>query len=115
MEESITSMHYFGYQTIRDAQKSLSPGKNGHILDAGSGFGGSTRYWVEQLETENTIVACEYNSEFDELSSIATKSLDKSVSSRVTHVCDDLTTARFGGPKFDGVYSILVFLHIPKK
>lgn len=113
-EENLTSMHYFGYETIREAYKHISLKDNARILDAGSGFGGCARYWAEQLGTTDTVVACEYNSEFCELSSIITKSMDQEVANRIENVCDDLTTVQFDGSKFDGVYSILVFLHVPK-
>lgn len=42
------------------------------------------------------------------------KKLSDCAGNRVENICDDLTSAKFGEPKFDGVYSILCFLHIPK-
>ena len=67
------------------------------------------------LGTCDHLVACEYNREFYELSTILTNKMQEQVKERVENVCDDLVTAQFGDSLFDGVYSILVFLHIPKE
>ena len=48
------------------------------------------------------------------ISTELSKKLAGDASTRVTDICADLTNAKFGDPKFDGVYSILCFLHIPK-
>ena len=60
------------------------------------------------------VTACEYSPEFIELSEILTKELSKDCQDRIVHVCGDLTTQKFDD-EFDGVYSFLVFLHIPKR
>ena len=106
-------MHYHGHAAVEKAFDFLKIPSGGVVLDAGSGFGGCGRYWAEQLGLNHHIISCEYNCEFHQLAQMATAALDQTISCRIEQVCGDLVIKNFG-VTLDGVYSFLVFLHIPK-
>ena len=109
-EENITSMHYFGNSAIDTMAKRVKIGPNSNVLDAGSGFGSSARYFLEKVSKYSYVTACEYLPEYHEFAKELTKFKD--YKNQLKFVQGDLVSADFGQNKFDLVYSFLVILHI---
>lgn len=114
-EENITAMHYFGNKAVDEAFRCLCV-KNvdgAKILDAGSGFGGASRYWTQSLNRSHKLVACEYQASYN---SLAHELTQKSPSRKsVEHIEGDLVTHKFAKESFDGIFSILVVCHIDNR
>ena len=81
------------------------------MKDIGSGLGGPARVLAE-LNPNVKVVACEYQSDLNEKAKYLTDRC--SLGHQVTHVQGDFLETNFES-EFDGIMSMLAFLHIPNK
>ena len=79
--------------------------------DIGSGLGGPARVLAE-LNPNVSVVACEYQSDLNAKAKYLTDRC--SLTHRVSHVQSDFLETSYEN-EFDGIMSMLAFLHIPNK
>jgi len=112
----IDSMHYMGMSAIAASIEAMKLGPSSTVLDIGSGFGGTARILSESSKCATT--ALELQRDIHEMAENLTKKCR--LSNFVKHVSGDILTFdldKLGGgiASFDGVVSLLVFLHISDK
>lgn len=103
--------HYEGIDAINAASSALqaAPGKS--ILDIGSGLGGPARYMAST--TGCNVTALELQPDLHETGITLTNRCDMSKS--VRHLCGDILANVVSNETFDGIMSVLCFLHIPNR
>ncbi len=112
----IDSMHYEGMSAIEAAMAAMNLESSSAVLDIGSGFGGTARMLSESSKCATT--ALELQHDIHEMAEYLTKKCR--LENLVKHVSGDILTLdldNLGGgiAFFDGVVSLLVFLHISDK
>jgi cyclopropane fatty-acyl-phospholipid synthase-like methyltransferase len=111
----IDSMHYEGISVIEAAMAAMNLESSSAVLDIGSGFGGTARIISESSKCATT--ALELQRDIHEMAEYLTKRCK--LEDLVKHVSGDILTLDFeledGIASFDGVISLLVFLHISDK
>lgn len=111
----IDSMHYEGISVIEAAMAAMNLESSSAVLDIGSGFGGTARIISESSKCATT--ALELQRDIHEMAEYLTKRCK--LEDLVKHVSGDILTLDLeledGIASFDGVISLLVFLHISDK
>lgn len=112
----IDSMHYTGISVIEDAIAAMKIDSSSSVLDVGSGFGGTAR--ILSAKSRCATTALELQRDIHEMAVFLTKKCQ--LDDCVKHVMGDILTLdmnELGGgiSTFDGVVSLLVFLHITDK
>jgi cyclopropane fatty-acyl-phospholipid synthase-like methyltransferase len=112
----VDSMHYKGMSAIEAVIAAMKLESSSTVLDIGSGFGGTARILSESSKCATT--ALELQRDIHEMAEYLTKKCR--LENLVTHVSGDILTLdldKLGGgiAFFDGVVSLLVFLHISDK
>lgn len=112
----IDSMHYMGNSAIEEAVTTMKIDSSSRVLDVGAGFGGPAR--VLSFLSKCNITALELQTDIHEMGEYLTKRCN--LDSLVKHELGDILTMDLenlgsGLSSFDGVVSLLVFLHITDK
>ena len=112
----IDSMHYMGQSVMDDIISTMSLTPNTNVLDVGSGFGGTAR----SLSTVSRcqVTALELQEDIHDIAEFLTKKckLDDHVKHVTGDILDlDLDEIGGGTNSYDGLVSLLVFLHIKDK
>lgn len=103
--------HYEGTDAVDDAIGALEATSNSHILDIGSGLGGPARFIAAR--TGAHVTALELQSDLDQTGALLTKRCG--LTDRVTHLQGDVLEGVAGADRYDGIVSMLCFLHIPDR
>ncbi len=103
--------HYEGTEAVDDAIAFLRPGPGTHILDVGSGLGGPARYIADR--TGSQVTALEIQPDLNETAK--SLSVRCGLAHLVSHVNGDVLAGDAGVNSFDGLVSMLCFLHIPDR
>lgn len=112
----IDSMHYEGNNAIDDAIITMKLTSSSTVLDVGSGFGGISR--VICTKSHCKVTAFELQLDISEMGEYLTNKCK--LESLVKHVTGDILNCNLdklgnGKSSYDGIVSVLVFLHIPDK
>ena len=103
--------HYEGTAAVDDAAVALQLGSTSRVLDIGSGLGGPARYLADR--TGCSVTALELQPELHEAGRLLTSRVG--LADRVEHLEGDILNGPPAGPGFDGIVSMLCFLHIPDR
>jgi cyclopropane fatty-acyl-phospholipid synthase-like methyltransferase len=103
--------HYHGTHAVHAAADLLGLGPASHVLDVGSGLGGSARYLASTIGCR--VTALELQSDLHATARRLTARCG--LGQRITHVCGDALTAAFPEASFDAVVSWLTLYHIPER
>ena len=103
--------HYEGTAAVDDAAVALQLGSTSRVLDVGSGLGGPARYLADR--TGCSVTALELQPELHEAGRRLTSR--SGLADRVEHLEGDILNGPPAGPGFDGIVSMLCFLHIPDR
>lgn len=103
--------HYEGTSAVDDACEFLSAAPGRAILDIGAGLGGPARYIAER--TGASVTALELQPDLNETAAELTQRCG--LDDRVTHVAGDVLEGAAPTSAFDGIVSMLCFLHIPDR
>jgi len=103
--------HYEGTETVDAALAALAAGPESRLLDVGSGIGGPARYMAERTGCRVTALELQ-----PDLHATAARLTERcGLSGRVEHLCGDVLGGVAAGRGFDGLVSMLCFLHIPER
>jgi cyclopropane fatty-acyl-phospholipid synthase-like methyltransferase len=116
----IDSMHYMGRSVMDDIISTMSLTKTSTVLNVGSGFGGTARLLSTMSQCQ--VTALELQEDIHDIATFLTKKckLDDHIK-HVTGDILDLNLDEIGGDggggtnSYDGLVSLLVFLHIEDK
>ena len=118
-EHLMSMMHYFGLDCIKNIYNLLNLPNNSKILDAGSGYAGPARYWVNNLNPTHELTCAELFEDTHKLAIHMTENvvefrndLDFDVKDKLKFVNCDLVDYDFGENTFDGIFTVLVILHV---
>ncbi len=102
--------HYLGEKTSFELVDLLELNPQKHVLDIGSGAGGTAR--VMAHESGCQVTALEVQAGLNEMATTLTKRLG--IGDQVKYLTADFNTHQFEHP-FDHFISLLVFLHLPNR
>lgn len=105
--------HYLGTEGCDEAIKALGVTADSHVLEIGSGIGGPARYVADRNGCR--VTALELLPDLNATAESLTARCSGSLKGKVTHVCGDVLDGAMKGLAFDGLVSILCFLHIPDR
>ena len=108
---SFDQFHYEGTAAVDDASVALQLGPASRVLDIGSGLGGPARYLADR--TGCAVTALELQPELHDAGRRLTSRAG--LADRVEHLEGDILNGPPAGPGFDGIVSMLCFLHIPDR
>ena len=116
-DKLLSYMHYHGHDCIRKIYKLLDLQDGAKVLDAGSGYAGPARFWVDQLNGTHEITCMEVFEDTHKLAQHMTEKVVKfskeGLEQQLKFVQDDLVTCDFSKfEEFDAIFSVLVVLHI---
>ncbi len=100
--------HYEGTDAVDDAIAFLKPDERSAVLDVGSGLGGPARYIADRTRTR--VTALELQADLSATGAELTQRCG--LDHLVTHVNGDVLAGDAGHGQFDGLVSMLCFLHI---
>ncbi len=103
--------HYEGTDAVDDAIFGLGANDSTNILDVGSGLGGPARYMAQKCGTK--VTALELQTDLHQLANDLTSRCQ--LQHLVTHSHGDILTGIAGVDRYDGLVSMLCFLHIPDR
>jgi sarcosine/dimethylglycine N-methyltransferase len=103
--------HYEGTDAVDDAIEFLGASRESNILDIGSGLGGPARYIADR--TGATVTALEIQPDLHATAAHLTERCQ--LSGRVNHLHGDILADDAPPETFDGIVSMLCFLHIPDR
>ena len=103
--------HYEGTDAVDDAIAALRAGPESAILDVGSGLGGPARYIADRSGA--AVTALELQTDLNETAQALTQRCG--LDDLVTHHNGDILAGELPAGSFDGLVSMLCFLHIPDK
>lgn len=103
--------HYEGTAAVDDACAFLQAGPGRRILDIGSGLGGPARYIAAHSSAQ--VTALELQADLHETAAALTARCG--LQARVTHIAGDILADAVPADTFDGIVSMLCFLHIPDR
>ena len=100
--------HYDGTNAVDAAAEMLGVVEQEHVLDVGSGLGGPARYMAAQVGCR--VTALELQGDLHETAVELTSRCG--LEGRVEHLHGDVLGGAAGSGRFDGIMSMLCFLHI---
>lgn len=103
--------HYEGTSAVADACAFLRAEPGRRILDIGSGLGGPARFIA--AETGAHVTALELQTDLHATAAALTKRCG--MTANVTHMAGDVLSGVVPAGSFDGIVSMLCFLHIPDR
>ena len=103
--------HYENTAAVDDAIDALAIGPESHILDIGSGLGGPSRYLADR--TGARVTALELQPDLHATASSLTSRCE--LDEWVTHINGDILAGAAPEHAFEGIVSMLCFLHIPDR
>ena len=101
-------LHYHGTDAVRAAAGIIGLGRDSHVLEVGSGFGGPARYLAHTVGCH--VTALELQEELHDLASALTRRCGLEV--RISHVRGDALTCHLPDGGFDAAVSWLAIHHI---
>ena len=104
-------LHYHGTEAVDEAVRSTGINQQSAVLEVGSGIGGPARHLAST--TGAAVTALELQDDHHRIAVDLTTRCG--LADRVTHVCGDVLTHRFGGERFDVIVSWLALYHIPQR
>ncbi|CAN0317446.1 unnamed protein product [Pylaiella littoralis] len=102
--------HYLGTEGCDEAVAALGVTADSRVLEIGSGIGGPARYVANRTGCKMT--ALELLPDLNSTAASLTARCGGSLKGEVTHICGDVLDGAMKGLAFDGIISILCFLHI---
>ncbi len=105
---SFDQFHYEGTAAVDDSAVALGLGPASRVLDIGSGLGGPARYLADRVGC--SVTALELQPELHEAGQRLTQRAG--MAGQVAHLQGDILDGPPQGPGFDGIVSMLCFLHI---
>lgn len=103
--------HYEGTGAVDEACAFLGARAGRSILDIGSGLGGPARYIADR--TGASVTALELQPDLNDTAEALTERCG--LGGQVTHVAGDVLAGAAPADTFDGIVSMLCFLHIPDR
>jgi cyclopropane fatty-acyl-phospholipid synthase-like methyltransferase len=100
--------HYEGTNAVDAAADQLAVRSDDHVLDVGSGLGGPARYLADR--TGCRVAALELQPDLHTIAGDLTARCG--LEGRVEHLVGDILAGAAGPGRFDGLMSMLCFLHI---
>ena len=104
-------LHYHGTEAVDEAVRSTDINQQSAVLEVGSGIGGPARHLAST--TGAAVTALELQDDHHRIAVDLTARCG--LADRVTHVCGDVLTHRFGRQRFDVIVSWLALYHIPQR
>jgi len=108
---SFDQFHYEGTAAVDDSAVALRLGPNSRVLDIGSGLGGPARYLADRVGC--AVTALELQPELHHAGQRLTERAG--LTGRVSHLLGDILEGPPAAQGFDGIVSMLCFLHIPDR
>jgi len=103
--------HYEGTTAVDDACAFLQAGPGRNILDIGAGLGGPARYIANRTGAQ--VTALELQRDLNDTGVALTQRCG--LAQQVSHVAGDVLAEAVPAQSFDGIVSMLCFLHIPDR
>ena len=104
-------LHYHGTEAVDEAVRATGINQRSAVLEVGSGIGGPARHLAST--TGAAVTALELQHDHHRIAVDLTARCG--LADRVTHVCGDVLTHRFGDERFDAIVSWLALYHIPQR
>jgi len=104
-------LHYHGTEAVDEAARATGINQRSAVLEVGSGIGGPARHLASTTGAAVTALELQYDHHRIAVDLTARCGL----ADRVTHVCGDVLTHRFGDERFDAIVSWLALYHIPQR
>ena len=104
-------LHYHGVEAVDEAVLATGINRLSAVLEVGSGIGGPARHLAST--TGAAVTALELQEDHHRIAADLTARCG--LAGRVTHVCGDVLTHRFGEERFDAIVSWLALYHIPQR
>lgn len=105
--------HYLGTQGCDEAIAALGVTAESRVLEIGSGIGGPARYVANRSGCK--VTALELLPDLNATAAGLTARCSGSLKGEVTHISGDVLDGAMKGLAFNGIISILCFLHIPDR
>ena len=104
-------LHYNGTEAVDEAVLATGINQGSAVLEVGSGIGGPARHLAST--TGAAVTALELQDDHHRMAADLTARCG--LANRVTHVCGDVLTHRFGEERFDVIVSWLALYHISQR